>query len=39
MKLLDPEELSQKSKMGSYMPNGVNFAPVLKVLKDTNAQE
>jgi len=25
--------------MGSYMPNGVNFAPVLKVLKDTNAQE
>jgi len=25
--------------MGSYMPNWVNFAPVLKVLKDTNAQE
>ena len=25
--------------MGSYMPNGVNFAPVFKVLKDTNAQE
>jgi hypothetical protein len=32
-------ELLQKSKMGTYMPDGFSYAPILKILKTTTAKK
>ncbi len=35
IKLPGLTEVNQKSKMGTYMPNGFSYAPIFKVLKNT----
>jgi hypothetical protein len=39
IKLPGVAELSQESKMGTYMPDGFTYAPVFKVLKGTTAKK